>query len=1131
MKREGGRVILSASDLMRFQGCRHATRLDLEWLDRDRSGATGTDVGEIGPAVDDESAKLLQAKGDAHERRFLDELKAAGTDVAEIETKRASFDAAHAMTLDALRAGRPVVFQAALKGGAWAGYADFLQRVERPSLLGSFSYEVIDTKLKRSPSPSHVLQLALYSDLLSEVQGHTPEHIHVKLGDGRLATLRLADYIHYARRLRRRLEDFIADPQPTHAEPCAACGNCRWRERCADAWDKADSLCLVAGIRRDQRAKLEAAGVSTLAELARRTEPVARLAGDALKRLSDQARLQHARRQGGKPAFELRDIEPARGLARMPKPAKGDLFFDMEGDPLIEGGLEYLFGVYHEASGKPRFQAYWAHDQTEEALATREVLAFFAAHLEKHPDAHIYHYNHYEVTALKRLASKHAEGELILDQLLRGKRFVDLYRVVSEGLVTSEPGYSLKNLEAFYADQRNEDVKTAGDSIVVYEKWRETRDPELLEGIRAYNEFDCRSTRGLRDWLVREVRPGQLAWADLRMSENEHEKHDARTRAEDAEREAMRSRIGTTGGAMSGEPAALLFELMWFHRREDKPQWWAMFDRAERETHELVDDLDCLAGLEAIAEARPEARSLVRTYRYPEQETKLREGAQVKARLDGLPGVTVFSLDPEMRQVAVKFGPKAGLPPETLDLIPQGPINNEVLRAAIARVSDDVFTGGHRYSAIEAILSNALPRMDGVKAGERLADADADLVAATVSSVTRLTKSYLPIQGPPGTGKTYVASHAILALLRSGKRIAVTSHSHKAIDNLLLAVAERAKESKFALQAIKKSDDGEALAEAGITVATKPADERLTTFPMVGGTAWLFAREEHDQAFDVLVVDEAGQFALANLVAAGAAAKNIVLVGDPMQLAQPIQGVHPGRSGESSLGYVLGAAATIAPERGIFLPVSRRMHPAVCRYISDVVYDGRLSSHPDAARQMLAFAKCASAFPTAGIYFQPVEHEGNSQSSGEEAQAVLDAFKALEGKTFVARDGKKRSIAVDDILVVSPYNAQVNLLSRTLPAGARVGTVDRFQGQEAPVCIVSMATSSAEEMPRNIEFLFSVNRLNVAISRAQALCIVIASPRLLDVPCATIEQMRLVNALCAVEAYTNGQFGSAISTP
>lgn len=1118
MKREGDGIILSASDLMRFQGCQHATTLDLAWLDR--SGGKGDG---IGPAADDEGTKLLQAKGDAHERAFLAELKAAGVRVEEIETKRAPFADASAMTLAALKAGRPVVYQAALAGGAWVGYADFLERVERPSKLGRFSYEVIDTKLKRSPAPSHVLQLSLYSDLLADIQGISPEHIHVVLGDGQRATLRLGDYIHYARHLRHRLESFIAEPPATRPEPSSACAQCRWKTRCEHGWDTSDSLTLVAGIRRSQRAKLEAAGVTTLALLAKRKLPVSDLAPEMLARLKTQARLQHARRAGGPPTFELReDVEDGMGFARMPKPTKADLFFDMEGDPLVEGGLEYLFGIYHEADGKCRFEAIWAHDQDAERKATLAVLKLFADHIAAHPGAFIYHYNHYEVTALKRLAMKHGVGEGILDDLLRDRRFVDLYRVVQQGMFASEPGYSLKDLEAFYAEKRTEDVTNAGDSIVVYETWRETQEQALLDGIRAYNEFDCKSTKGLRDWLVDHVRPKDMPWAKLKRTADERQATDERVEAEEAQREALRRLLARVTGPMQGAPAELLFELMSFHRREDKPQWWAVFDHAAWETAELIDDLDSLGGLVAEGPAWPEKQSLARTYRFPEQETKLREGATPKAKLEGLPNVTVMRLDMEACEADVKFGPKAGSPPVSLDLIPGGPIKNEVLRAAIARVADDVFAGGGSYPSLEAVLRRASPSIGGVKSGQPIVGGDTSLVEGTVEAVKRMKKTYLPIQGPPGTGKTYVASHAILALVRAGKRVAVTSHSHKAIDNLLLAVAKRANEQKFQLQAIKKSDDGDALAAANIAVTKKPDDARLSTFPLVGGTAWLFARAEHDQAFDYLVVDEAGQFSLANLVAAGASARNIVLVGDPMQLAQPIQGVHPGQSGTSALGYVLGEAATIAPERGIFLPTSRRMHPSICGYISSVVYEGRLTSDKGAAKQALLLDdRRAKQFPPAGLRFIPVAHEGNSQSSEEEAAVVRKAYVALVGQTFCDRDGKSRKLSAADILVVSPYNAHVNLLARTLSAGARVGTVDKFQGQEAPVCIVSMATSSAEEMPRNIEFLFSVNRLNVAISRAQVLTLVIASPRLLDVPCSTIEQMRLVNVLCAVEAYSS----------
>ena len=258
---------------------------------------------------------------------------------------------------------------------------------------------------------------------------------------------------------------------------------------------------------------------------------------------------------------------------------------------------------------------------------------------------------------------------------------------------------------------------------------------------------------------------------------------------------------------------------------------------------------------------------------------------------------------------------------------------------------------------------------------------------------------------------------------------------------------------------------------------------------------------------------------LANIVATGTAARNIVLVGDPMQLAQPIQGVHPGHSGSSALAYLLDGVSTIPADRGIFLPVTRRLHPLICDYISRVVYDCRLVSDKPAAHQQLLLTPPHPPLATAGLHFAAVAHVGNSQSSAEEGNAILDVYRSLIGQIYQDqdRDGERRCIGAADILVVTPYNAQVNL--RMLPAGARIGTVDKFQGQEAPVCLISMATSSADELPRNIEFLFSVNRLNVAISRAQALAVVFASPRLLDVPCRTIEQMRLVNALCAVADY------------
>ncbi|MFZ4604604.1 MAG: DEAD/DEAH box helicase, partial [Caulobacterales bacterium] len=356
-----------------------------------------------------------------------------------------------------------------------------------------------------------------------------------------------------------------------------------------------------------------------------------------------------------------------------------------------------------------------------------------------------------------------------------------------------------------------------------------------------------------------------------------------------------------------------------------------------------------------------------------------------------------------------------------------------------------------------------------------------------------------------------------------GRRVGVASNSHKAINNLLAEVEKVAQACGVAFQGIKKSShEGQFLEGAGMIVDTTDNNSVRPDHQLVAGTAWLFARPDLDLAFDHLFVDEAGQVSLANIVAMGVCARNIVLVGDQMQLSQPIQGVHPGGSGVSALDHLLAGEATVPPDRGIFLPVTQRMHPALCRFVSDAVYDGRLEADASASVQRL-HVDCADdpeALAPAGLRFAPVEHVGCAQRSPAEAARLASVYQKVLSAEWTNRQGERRPVTCDDVLVVSPYNMQVELLRKSLPDGARVGTVDKFQGQEAAVVLVSMATSSGEDLPRNIEFLFSRNRLNVAVSRARCLAVIFASPRLLDVSCATIEQMELVNGLCWARQYS-----------
>lgn len=1078
MRQFGEQILFSATDLMRFMGCAHATTLDLAHM-----RGTGPK-----PRADSADAALLQKQGDAHEAAHLARLRGQGRNVIEIA--RGDLVENAAATKAALSAGPDVIFQGAFLSGNWGGWSDFLERVDHPT--GAFSYEVADTKLKRRAHPKHVLQLVLYSDLLTEIQGVAPQFAHVELGDGRRATLRLSDYASYARMARARLEQFVANPSPTRPIPCTDCSLCRWADHCGSVWQAEDSLFNVAGISRGQVKKLESEGITTMAALAALDHPVRGMAENTRLRAATQARLQHARKTGD-PRFELRPMEPSKGFDLLPEPQAGDIFYDIEGDPHYEGGLEYLHGVW----GDGQFHAFWGHDHAAEAKALAQLLDFFRDRLATYPKARIYHYAAYEVTALRRLTTKYGMGEAFLDRLLRERRFVDLFAVVRGGLIASEPNYSIKSMEAFYGRKRDGEVKTAGGSVIAYELWRETGDRRILDKIEDYNRVDCISTEELRDWLVG-VRP-DMPWPNLG--------HDAGTKEaeEDADTQNLRNLLAD----LPQERQEMLFNLGLFHKREAKPAQWTVFDSVGQDEEVLIDDLDALAGLEALGPSGPVKKSFARSYSYPPQDTKLRVGKKATVPVaDGAPAtVSIEEMDSSARRITVKAG-KAHLLTDRLTLHPDWPLKTDVIAAALRDVIADQ-CGPRRYRAVDDLLSRAAPRLTKGP----LAPV-ADPVEGTIATVAAMDNTVLPIQGPPGTGKTYVTARSILSLVRNGARVGVTSNSHEAIRNVLLGCVAALEDEDLPIDLLHKTKD-DYPDNSGVR-CTDSNDEAAAGTQVVGATAWFFAREENIQAFDWLFVDEAGQVGLANMAAMGRAARNIVLVGDPRQLAQVVQGAHPEPANLSCLDWMLGDHATIPPDRGIFLPVSRRMHPDVCRYISDQVYEGRLTSHPDTARQTVT----GTAFPNAGAFWVPVPHDGNAQIAAEEVAAIVAATRDLVRGNWTDKDGKTRPIQASDIIVVAPYNAQVNALRAALPDTIRVGTVDRFQGQEAPICLVSMTASSAEDSPRGMEFLFSLNRINVAVSRAKGLSLVFGSPRLREAKCETVDQMRLVNAVCGLKIFT-----------
>ncbi len=1111
----------SPSDLVRYLGCAHATTLDL--LALLQPGAAPE------RAEDDAMARRVQQAGLAHEAQYRDTLAAKGGLVAIPDT--GSLKTRARLTREAMEAGAPAIFQAAFLDVPWSGYADFLERVERPSDLGPWSYEPVDTKLARSPKAAHIVQLGLYARMIGAIQGTMPVYIHVETGDGARHAFRLSEFAHVLDHAVSRYEAFVeSGAGGTTPEPCATCRHCPWRDHCAGVWEAEDRLTRIVGLGTSQADKLHEAGVTTataLAELPGDTR-IPGMAPATFARLHAQAGLQIARMAGGDPVVEALPLEEARGFANLPAPDPADLFFDLEGDPLEEGGLDYLWGVHYRANTEgrstPEFRFRWGHDHAAERAAFEDTLDWMADHLARHPNAHIYHYAPYEITSLRRLSTRHASREDTLDHLLRHRRFVDLFAVLRQAVRTSEPDLSLKTMEVFFTGGRSDDVTSAAQSIVEYKSWQETGDTRTLDNILQYNRVDCENTEALRDWLV-ELRMDDLPWRSVGPAVAvEQEKTDEQRAAQEAA-EALIAAIQAGPLPETVEARELVGHLTQFHRRADKPGWWAMFDRCDREPEELVEDGDCIGMIAPDPDGEgawqhPVKRSVEARYRFIPQETRLGEGSTVFHAPTLMRMGTITQIDTRAGTVRVKRMLKADEAfPETGSLIPDPSLQKGVLVAAIRRVAECWAQGEAQYRALLDLIGREPPRLQGW-AGGPLRQAGESLIDAATARVLAMDDTTLFIQGPPGTGKTYTSARVICAAIAAGKRVGISSNSHKAIVNLMEAVEAAALELGLDIAGAKKTSRGNADSEVGGAMFDNLDQTRDIIeggYDLVGGTAWFFADEAVDQAFDYLFVDEAGQVAMANILAMGAAARNIVLVGDQMQLAQPIQGAHPGESGLSALDYLLEGEATVAPERGILLDTSWRMHPSICGFISDAVYDGRLLAHPDCARQRLHLKKGHDpVLAEHGLRFVGIDHTGCGQRSDAEVARVRELANGLIGTKFTARDGGTGTIGWGNILIVAPYNMQVNALADALPGAARVGTVDRFQGQEAEVVIVSLATSSPADLPRHVEFFYSKNRINVAISRARTLALVIGNPKLLELDAHSVAHLRLVNTLAWV---------------
>ncbi|MGB8388093.1 TM0106 family RecB-like putative nuclease, partial [Mycobacterium sp.] len=880
-------------------------------------------------------------------------------------------------------------------------------------------------------------------------------------------------------------------------------------------------LLLVAGMRVGQRDKLLDAGISTVAELAEHTGSVPDLASGALGKLTGQAKLQVRQRDTGIPQFEVVDPQP---LTLLPEPDPGDLFFDFEGDPLWtadsrEWGLEYLFGVL-DAAGD--FRPLWAHNRAAERKALTDFLAMVAKRRRRRPNMHIYHYAPYEKTALLRLAGRYGVGEDEVDELLRSGTLVDLYPLVRKSIRVGAESFSLKALEPLYmgAQLRAGDVTTATGSITSYARYCELQDAvrcdeaaSVLKEIEDYNHYDCRSTQALRNWLlVRAWESGVTPVGAQPVAEgNTVEDHDE-----------LAVTLATFSGDAVGDrtpeqtAVALVAAARGYHRREDKPFWWGHFDRLNFPVDEWADDTDVFVAAEASVSVDwhmpPRARKPQRRVQLHGELARGDLMTNVFALYDP-PAPTGMTHNPDRRaagRAVVVEADDQTVPTEVVivervgsdgntfhqlpfALTPGPPVPTTALRESIESTAAAVAAGLPQLPR-SAVLDILLLRTPRTRSGGPL-PRGTDTVSDITAAVLDLDSSYLAVHGPPGTGKTHTAARVIEQLATGrGWRIGVVAQSHATVENLLDCVIDAGLDPG---RVAKKRYDHNASRWQEIDSSDYAAFIADTAGCVIGGTAWDFANANRvpPGSLNLLVIDEAGQFCLANTIAVAPAAANLLLLGDPQQLPQVSQGTHPEPVDTSALEWLVDGQRTLPDERGYFLDRSYRMHPAVCAAVSALSYEGRLHSH----------TRCTTARHLAGyqpgVHVLPVAHQGNSTESPEEADAIAAEIARLLGASWTDEHGT-RPLAVSDVLVLAPYNAQVALVRRRLTCAGlgevRVGTVDKFQGAQAPVVFVSMTSSSVDVVPRGISFLLNRNRLNVAVSRAQYVAVIVRSPALTE---------------------------------
>lgn len=1097
----------------------------------------------------DPLGEILKKEGIRHEEELLNKLDVEGKSIKRLIGKQNKAD--YIEKDKAILKGYDYIYQASFNNGHMRGSIDLLKRVELSSRIGEYSYIPIECKLSSKLHFKFLIQALCYCELLIDSLGCRPNTFEIYLGGGTFSSFNVDDYWHWYQFKKNQYLDFIKNFNPEIEPEDKPGDHGAWTEFITERLREKRDLILVHNMLKTQREKLRATGILSIDQLAT-IKPNTKIPGmnpEILEKLRQQAAIQvKPRINENIPEYTIKPKNNSFGLFKLPKPSKGDIWFDLEGARDFVRGTkrEYLFGVvYLDENNELRDFYWWSHSDVAEKRSFENFVDWVENRRKTYPELHIYHYANYEKAAIRDLQQNYLTRMSEITEWLRNGLLVDLQPIVQNTIILGEESYSIKKVEKLYMN-REEDMQSAVESMVAYELWKNSGEPGLpgkledglsprLEEIRLYNKDDLISTYKLNQWLLK-------IKLELEIQESfieKEEKRERKPRSIDIEAGALfdeipkqflnnsqrnKNKIPSNPRGWSWETQKVLASLLGFHVREQDVNYWRYFDRLEQS---LTNPSSLLKDDEVIAEAQLNQKSDFIEYTFsPEQPIKLEKDANSTWGLNlYLPKSEISlkvipnELDCENGTVRIQ-GSKASLlnrlAQEECLVKKESDLSKSTKNSLLAQAKSWV-SGESTVSQtiIQLLERESIPEL--VKLNEKIEKDPSDIHRNIAEFIYSHTEKLIAIQGPPGTGKTTLSSKIVTELVQKGYRVAITANSHKVINNLLLKIDNNFKEQSIS-HLVAKCDYKEDNVFLKSNIRTLPPQRISDQISVMGATTNKFCNKGFHSTFDLLIVDEAGQYSLANLLTIARNCKSILLVGDTQQLAMPTKASHPNNSGQSCLQYLMNGFEVIPTNKGIFLPISWRMAPAINDVVSELFYEGKLRANNRNSENKIIWSNASidqdkSIYPESGVIFIPVRHKECTLKSEEEAEKIKELTQLLLSSKYKLDTNKERPISSEDILLLAPFNAQVNYLKRKFKASMKIGTVDNFQGQEAIISIFSLTSSSGDNAPRGLDFLLEPNRLNVAISRAKVLSIIVGSPSVAEGLCKTIEEAKKLNRL------------------